>query len=316
MLHPSRWALVGLVALLLALAACGGSRETGSPTVTSAATETASAFPTTVQGANGELALDRRPVRVVSLSPTATESLFAIGAGEQVIAVDDQSTHPAEAPRTDLSGFQPNVEAIAGFRPDLVVAAFDPGGLVRGLGKLDVPVLLQPAAVDLDEAYRQIEALGTATGHAKEAAALAESMRSGIDELAESMPAETRGLSVYHEVSPDHFSVTSKTFIGSVYELLGFRNVADEAGGAAPDFPQLSAEYILSADPDLIVLADTTCCGQTAEKVADRPGWDTLRAVEEGNVILVDDDIAARWGPRTVDFVEAVVQATAGVEGS
>ena len=315
MFHRALSAL-GAVLLACVLAGCGGSDETGSPATTSPTTATPSAFPATVEGANGEVTLERRPERVVSLSPTATESLFALGAGEQVVAVDDQSNHPAEAPRTDLSGFQPNVEAIAGFEPDLVVAGFDPGGLVRGLDRLDVPVLLQPSAGDLEEAYAQIEELGSATGHADEASALVDSMRSRIDALADSVPPGRRGASVYHEISPDHFSATSKTFIGSVYRLLGLRNIADESGGAAPDFPQLSAEYILTADPDLIVLADTTCCGQTLEKLARRPGWDTLRAVEEGNVLPVDDDLAARWGPRTADFVELVVRALGGEEES
>jgi iron complex transport system substrate-binding protein len=310
--------LSALAASLLALmlAACGGSGESGAPTTSSSAAEPPAAFPVTVTAADGELVLERAPERIVSLSPTATESLFAIGAGDQVVAVDDQSNHPAEAPRTDLSSFQPNVEAVAGFEPDLVVASFDPGGLVPGLGKLEIPVLLQESPTDLDGAYEQIETLGEATGHADEAAAVVEDMRSRIEELAASAGPEARGLTVYHEISPDFFSATAQTFIGSVYELLGLRNIADEAGGGAPDFPQLSAEYILDADPDVIVLADTTCCGQTAEKAAARPGWDTLSAIQEGNVVPVDDDLAARWGPRTVDFVEVVARALAEAGGS
>jgi iron complex transport system substrate-binding protein len=309
---------LALAALLLALvlAACGGSGETGAPTTSSSAAEPPAAFPVTVASADGELVLEQAPQRIVSLSPTATESLFAIGAGDQVVAVDDQSNHPAEAPRTDLSSFQPNVEAVAGFEPDLVVASFDPGGLVRGLGKLEIPVLLQASPTDLGAAYEQIETLGEATGHANEAAAVVEDMQSRIDELTASAEPDARGLTVYHEISPDFFSATSQTFIGSVYELLGLRNIADEAGGGAPDFPQLSAEYILDADPDVIVLADTTCCGQTAEKAAARPGWDTLSAIQEGNVVPVDDDLAARWGPRTVDFVEVVARSLAEAGGS
>lgn len=314
----SNRSLSAVAALLLALmlAACGGSGETAAPTTSGSAAEPPAAFPVTVAAADGELVLEKAPERIVSLSPTATESLFAIGAGDQVVAVDDQSNHPAEAPRTDLSSFQPNVEAVAGFDPDLVVASFDPGGLVPGLGKLEIPVLLQESPPDLDGAYEQIETLGEATGHADEAAAIVEDMRSRIEDLAASAEPEARGLTVYHEISPDFFSATSQTFIGSVYEQLGLRNIADEAGGGAPDFPQLSAEYILDADPDVIVLADTTCCGQTAEKAAARPGWDTLSAIQENNVVPVDDDLAARWGPRTVDFIEVVARALAEAEGS
>jgi iron complex transport system substrate-binding protein len=322
-------ALPLVLALGLGFAACGGSGgETGgapaateSPATTEsaatqpAATETAEpAFPVTIEAENGSVVLEARPERIVSLSPTATESLFAIGAGDQVIAVDDQSNFPAGAPVTDLSGFTPNIEAIASYEPDLVVAGFDPGELVEGLEKIGVTVLLQPAAADLEDAYEQIEELGEATGH-PEAAELVESMQTEIEALAASLPAAADGLSVYHELGPDFFSATSKTFIGSVYRLLGFENIADEASGAAPDYPQLSAEYIVSADPDLIVLADSKCCNQTPESVAKRPGWKEIGAVSEGNVVPVDDDIASRWGPRTVDFVEVIVEAaTNGTE--
>jgi iron complex transport system substrate-binding protein len=304
----------------LALAGCGGGddEEAAPPSpATSAASEPAPAsFPVTVEAENGSLVLDERPDRIVSLSPTATESLFAIGAGEQVIAVDDQSTYPAEAPRTSLSGFQPNVEAIAGYEPDLVVAGFDPGGLVDGLEAVGVPVLLQTDAQDLEDAYEQIEELGAVTGNVEEAEEVAEGMEERIGELVESAPPGVEGLSVYHEISPDFFSATSKTFIGSVYELLGLENIADEAGAEAPDYPQLSAEYIVSANPDLIVLADTKCCGQTAAKVAARPGWKGMTAVADGDVVPADDDIASRWGPRTVDFVEVVVDGLAEAGGS
>jgi iron complex transport system substrate-binding protein len=309
--------LAALAAVLLALAlvSCGGDEEpAAAPATSSAATETAAPeFPVTVEADNGPVTIAERPDAIVSLSATATESLFAIGAGDQVIAVDDQSNYPADAPVTDLSGFQPNVEAIAGYEPDLVVAAYDPGGLVDGLEKLDIPVLLQDAAPDLDAAYEQIETLGAATGKVAGAAEVVESMRSEIEELAESATGAA-GATVYHELGPDFFTATSDTFIGSVYELLGLENIADDAGDeASGGYPQLSAEFIVDANPDLIVLADTKCCEQTAATVAERPGWKQIDAVEEGNVVEADDDIASRWGPRTVEFVELVVSSLSGV---
>ena len=157
--------------LALSLAACGSDEapERASDGDGASPTSDTSSFPVTVQGTNGEIGIDDRPVRIVSLSPTATEDLFAIGAGEQVIAVDDQSNFPPEAPVTDLSGFQPNTEAIAGYEPDLVIAAYDPGGLVTGLEKLDIPVLLQDAAPNLNAAYEQIGTLGVATGNVESA---------------------------------------------------------------------------------------------------------------------------------------------------
>jgi iron complex transport system substrate-binding protein len=297
------------VLVVLVLAACGSN---GAPQAspTQAAAPPAEPFPVTVESAGAPVTIATRPQRIVSLSPTATESLFAIHAGDQVVAVDDQSNYPAEAPHSKLSGYQPNVEAIAGYRPDLVVAAFDPSGLVKGLRKLGIPVLLQPAATNLGDAYAEIEDLGLATGHEPGAKAVVTRMRDRIAELVASASAG-KSIAVYHELGPDYFSATSKTFIGSIYKLLGAENIADGAGGKAPDYPQLSAEYILSANPEVIVLSDTKCCGQSSETVAGRPGWSKIAAVRNGHVIPVDDDIASRWGPRTVDFVEIVARAIA-----
>jgi cobalamin transport system substrate-binding protein len=310
--------LAALAAVLLALvlASCGEDDDTAAgPATSSAAVETTAApeFPVTVEADNGPVTLEEEPDAVVSLSATATESLFAIGAGEQVIAVDDQSDFPAEAPATDLSGFEPNVEAIASYEPDLVVAAYDPGGLVDGLERLDIPVLLQDAAPDLDAAYEQIEALGVATGHVDGAATVVKSMRIEIEELVASVPG-AEGATVYHELGPDYFSATSDTFIGSVYELFGLVNVADAAADAdAGGYPQLSGEYIVSESPDVIVLADTKCCEQTAETVTKRSGWDQVEAVANGDIIEADDDIASRWGPRTVDFVALIAESLEGI---
>ncbi len=321
MLHRPLAALAAvLLALALALAACGGDDDAAAPppSTSSAAVETTQApaeFPVTVEADNGSVTLEEEPDAIVSLSATATESLFAIGAGEQVIAVDDQSNFPADAPVTDLSGFQPNVEAIAGYEPDLVIAAYDPGGLVEGLETLDIPVLLQDAAPDLDAAYEQIETLGEATGNVEGAETVVESMRIEIEELAASAPGAA-GATVYHELGPDFFTATSDTFIGSVYELFGLVNIADAADAAdAGGYPQLSGEYIVSESPDVIVLADTKCCEQTAETVAGRPGWDQVEAVANGDIVEADDDIASRWGPRTVDFVELIAQALQGIGG-
>jgi iron complex transport system substrate-binding protein len=253
------------------------------------------------------------PKRIVSLSPTATETLFAIGAGKQVIAVDDQSSYPKRAPRTKLSGFTPNVEAIAEYRPDLVVIAYDPGGLRDSLRKLHIRVVLQDAAKTLREAYGQIEQLGSIAGHRKQAAALVARMKRQIAKLVAHGRKRGKGLSYYHELTPDFYSVTSKTFVGRVYSLFGLRNIADAADRTGSGYPQLSAEYIVSAAPDLIVLADTVCCGQTPRTVASRPGWSRIPAVRTGLILRIDDSIASRWGPRIVNLVRAVDSALSRV---
>jgi iron complex transport system substrate-binding protein len=252
-------------------------------------------------------ALARTPQRIVSLSPTATESLFAIGAGAQVVAVDDQSDYPKRAPRTSLSGYTPNLEAIAGYRPDLVVLSGDANDVVGGLRKLGIRVLLQPAAKNLAGAYAEIRQLGAVTGHIRGAGAVVTKMKRAIASVLKATP--RHALSVYHELTPDFYSATSRTFIGRIYKLFGLRNIADAADSSGIGYPQLSAEYILSANPSLIVLADTRCCGQSAKAVGNRPGWDSLAAVRRGSVIGIDDSVASRWGPRIVQFVRAVGKA-------
>ncbi len=253
------------------------------------------------------------PERIVSLSPTHTEMLFAIGAGDQVVAVEEFSDYPPEARElpNDLSGFEPNVEAIAGFEPDLVVIGGDFTGLGDQLAQLGIASWDGPAAMTLDDTYRQIEQLGSVTGHVDEAQELVASMRSRIMDIVEAAPVPAEPLDYYHELDSTLFSADSTTFIGEVYSLLGLRNIADGAEGESFGFPQLNAEFIVSADPDLIFLADTKCCEVTAASVAGRPGWDVIAAVENGNVIEMDDDLASRWGPRIVDYLEEVAAAVA-----
>lgn len=298
------------VAVALVLTGCGGAGPAGQPAP--AAGE--GSFPVTIRAANGEVRIPRQPGRIVSLSPTATEMLFAIGAGGLVVAADSFSNHPPEAPDTDLSGLEPNVEALAELDPDLVVMSIDPGDVEASLGALGIPALLHPAAERLEDTYEQIEQLGAATGHRRGAAELVASMRSDIDRLVRDLPEAAAGSTYYHELDQTFFTVTSETFIGQVYGLLGLRSIADEAEGGAPGYPQLSAEFILEADPDLIFLADTKCCGVTAESVAERPGWSHLTAVRRGAVVELDDDVASRWGPRIVDFLRTVAGAVSRLE--
>jgi iron complex transport system substrate-binding protein len=312
-----RRTLIAFLALaFLATPACGEEAAPGAVPANSAGSASSgsmpaeSAFPVTVGG----VTVPGQPQRIVSLSATATEILFAIDAGAQVVAVDDQSNYPSTAPMTKLSGFQPNVEAIAGHSPDLVVVSFDPGGLVKSLRALDIPTLIQPAAASLRDTYQQIADLGNATGHGEEATTVVAEMRSDIAAIVASVPEPSRTLRVYHELDDTYYSATSRTFVGKIYRAFGLENIADGAHGKAGDYPQLSSEYIVSADPDLIVLADTKCCGQSADTVRARPGWSSISALHTGEVLAADDDIVSRWGPRVVDFFRLVADAIIAIE--
>src|SRR5262249_20122892 len=242
-------ALVGIA--LLFVSACGSdspdSADTTAPTtsatnaITPATSATAScAEPTassatagselaggySVKAANGTVTLPSKPKRIVSLSPTATEMLFAIGAGKQVIAVDDQSNYPPEATavKTDLSSYQPNVEAVAGYQPDLVVISRD-ANLQSQLESLGLDVWSGPAATTFDGAYGQIEQLGAKTGHVADAAKVVADMRTKLDALAKDVPATSTPLSVYHELDQTGYAAASNTFIGQVYEMFGLKNI-------------------------------------------------------------------------------------------
>ena len=316
-----------LLAVLLVLPACSAEGGTGTTTAGPSATTTtgatvttidlattmASGFPVTVEVYNGSVTIETRPEEIVSLSSTATEMLFAIGAAAQIVAVDDQSNYPAEAPITDLSGFTPNIEAILAYQPDLVVIGYEPGELVDTLSAAGVPVLFYNAALTVDDTYRQIEALGRATGHVQEAGAVNESIQTDLENVVAGAPEVPEGTTYYHEVDNTYYTATSSTFIGTLYSLFGLENIADpaDADGAAFGYPQLSAEFIVAADPDLIFLADSFY-GETPETVAARPGWEVLTAVQEGHVIPLDSDIVSRWGPRIVEFAQAVSDALSG----
>ena len=274
--------LIGvLVGLAFVASACGDDDDDSAAlpaaqaaVTTAAATEppVTTATPATTQPAAATTAPAEAPVpsRIVSLSPTATEMLYAIGAGDQVLAVDDDSNYPPETAdkMPGLNGFEPNVEAIAGLEPDLVATDCTNPDLLSQFDTLGVAHWEGPAAVTFDDIYTQIEQLGAVTGHVAEAAELVGQMQSDIASVIDALPDLPEPLTYYHELDPNGFwSVTSDTFIGLVYTEAGLVNIADAVGEDNP-YPQLNAEFIVSEDPDLIFLACTKYCGETPETVA------------------------------------------------
>lgn len=305
---------IALLLSILAMAACGGAIANTTTTTGEATTTTVTQtpnssipdqFPVTLTAANGEVEIESEPTAVISLSPSATENLFAVGAGDQVVAVDDQSNYPASAPVTDLSGFTPNLEAILSYDPDLVVITFDPGGILEGLAAVGVPVLLLPSATSLDDAYSEIEVLGAATGHLADAAQVVSNMQTEIDEIVSEIGPTLAGTSIYHELDPTYYTVSSHSYVGELYEMLGLVNIADAGDPDGFGYPQLSAEYIVSEDPDVILLADAGF-GESLETLKQRPGWSEMSAVQSGSVIAVDPDLSSRWTPRSVVFMRDV----------
>jgi iron complex transport system substrate-binding protein len=317
----------GLFAVLLLIAAACSPAEAESTTTTDAGVTTTEApattstttaptttvgdgFPVTVTDDAGSVTIDERPESIISLSAVATEMLFEVGAGDQVVAVDDQSNYPSTAPMTDLSGFTPNLEAILSYEPDLVFITFDPGDLTAGLEAAGVPVILFDAAATLEDVYRQIDVIGRATGNLEDARTANEAIRSDLDDVVAGSGDLGEGVTYYHEIDSNLYTVTSSTFFGEIYGLFGMVNIADPADedGSAFGYPQLASEFVVARDPDIVFLANTAY-GASAETVAQRPGWDAMSAIQNGRIVELDSDIASRWGPRIVDFARSIAEA-------
>ena len=320
---PQRLTAAVLVAVAAAAALAGCSSASSVTAAAAHAPATPKSilvpvFPTTVAAPNGSVTIKREPTRIVSLDPTATEDLYAMGAGTQVVAVDQDSDYPPGVPVTSLSGLTPNIEAIAKYNPSLVIASQNSGGLVSGLGKLGIPVLIEPAVSTLSGAYQQIEQIGRATGHYNQSTEIVQNMTEVITDTVNQVGTKYRGTTYYWELSNDpYYSATSATFIGHVLGMFGLKNIADAASKPADGgYPELSEEYIVTAKPQLIFLADNEPAdgGQTPGIVARRPGWAGIPAVADHDIFGLNDDIASRWGPRLPSLVNEIANALATVK--
>ena len=277
---------------------------------------TATKYPLVITSGGYTTTIAKKPTRIISLSPSATESLFEIGAGKQVLAVDSLSNFPKSAPITELSAFEPNVEAIAALKPDLVVLSVDAMKSMvvkEALEKLKIPVLMEKAPENLAQAYKGIEVLGAVTDHTSEAKKVTFKMAALIKSILNRSKKNVK-ITFFHELDNTLYSVTSDTFIGKVYKDFGLINIADKAAGAdSYGYPQLSAEYVLKTDPDIIFLADAEY-GESPATVRARAGWSGITAVTKKNVFALPNDIPSRWGPRLVDFYRTVAASLSKVK--
>jgi iron complex transport system substrate-binding protein len=252
------------------------------------------------------------PQRIISLSPSATEILFAIGAGNHVIAVDDNSNFPKNAPFSKLSSFTPNVEAIAAKHPDFVIlqsSATKAKEVQAQLKKLNISVFIEETPSQIVDAYQEFLELGKLSGHSKESVRFVAKMKREIREIV-SHGRKSRPVSIYHELDNTLYSASSSTFIGQIYRDFNFSNIADAANTAASaGYPQLTAEYIVKSNPVVIFLADGQY-GESQATLKARAGWNNIKAVKSGNVLILPPDIPNRWGPRLVDLYRFIASAT------
>ena len=245
------------------------------------------------------------PKRIISLSPSITEILFEIGSGNQVIAVDNLSNYPNEAPITDISAYDPNVEAISLLNPDLVILSYNIKNLKAALKKIGIETIYLPAPLNFEDILDQIDYLGLQTGNEDKAKKLISKMKNRMKTLQKLRENET-ATKIYHEIDPNYYSPSKFSFIGDIYQKLNYKNVADKADISNLGYPKLSPELIISENPDLIVLPGKD--NKYVEKVKLRPGWGYIEAVKKNNFLLTNNDIASRWGPRILNFASILVE--------
>jgi iron complex transport system substrate-binding protein len=275
----------------------------------------ATKYPITVKFGGYTTKIVKKPTKIISLSPSATEIFYAVGAGSQILAVDNLSNYPANAPVSEISAFEPSVEAILAKKPDLVLLSIDSTKapqIRNALVKLGIPVLMEKAPATLKDVYAENTLLARVTDCQAGAVKLNASMAKSIKEILAKAKKSSK-IRIFHELDDTYYSVTSNTFIGKVYKDFGAVNIADAAAGADNSgYPQLSAEYLLKSDPQVIFLADAQY-GVTADSVSKRAGWSQISAVKNKKIVELPADIPSRWGPRLVDFYKLIGASLAKV---
>lgn len=307
-LHPRAVSLV--VASLCAIALACSDNEAPTSTAATAAAQAggvAAAFPRTITDSSGAaVTIAAQPQRIVSLSPGATEILYAIGAGARVIATDRFSDYPAAAkalPKLEYS--QPSAEAAVALAPQLVIMTTRQREQVQQFRDLKLTVLYIEEGESIDAVYRTITLFGEITGETPAAAQLVSSMRARIERVTAAVADVRQGPRVFYELSADLYTVAPATFIGGMLSALKAQNVA---AGATSPFPQLTAEAVLGADPEVVILSDAAY-GESLQTVGARPGWAAVSAVKNRRVYPIDADIVNRPGPRIAEGMEALARA-------
>lgn len=265
-----------------------------------------------VDGLGKQFALDKPAEKIVSLSPPLTEILFAVGAGEQVIARDSFSDYPPAAQvLPDIGGGYSNydLESILSLEPDLVIAgSINTPEMVQSLQDLGLTVFYLSNPADLDGTLEAIQTLGSLSGHSQEARELADELQQRMDAVALALENIEEMPQVYYELDATDpakpYTPGPHTFYSDLISKAGGTNIGDTMES---EWAQVSLEHLLLLDPDIIILGDAMW-GVTPESLLDRPGWDALSAVKSGQVMPFDDNLIARFGPRQVDGLEQLAK--------
>ena len=313
------WLLPLTLALALLAAACAPAAtpvSVATPTATNetAATPTApSAQIGVTDGLGREVTLDAPATKIVSLAPSNTEIVFALGAGDRLIGRDDFSDYPPDAAAVpSIGSLYPsvNAEAVVALEPDLVLAAgiTNPEDVQR-LADLGLTVYSSRINTTLEDIYADIADIGRLIGRAEEADAMVADMRARVAAVTTKTSAAAEKPVVFYEIDATEpskpWTPGPNSFIGQLVGMAGGTNAGDIA---TDQYAQLSLEQLVAQDPEVIILGSATYGGQTPELVAQRTGWETLSAVQNGAVYTFDDNLVSRPGPRVVDGLEELAR--------
>ena len=263
-------------------------------------------------GLNRNVKLSGTPQRIVSLAPSNTEILFAVGAGKQVVGRDSFSDYPAEAKSVQDIGGSMNkydTEAIVALHPDLVLAGeINTPELVSSLGQLGLTVYYLPNPATLEAMYANLETVGQLTGHRSEAAALVKSLKQRVDAVDARIKPLNSSPTVYYELDATDptkpYTAGPATFVDLLITRAGGNNIGRSL---TSQWAQISLEQVLVADPAVIILGDSAY-GTTVDSVKQRTGWSGLAAVKNGRIYPFEDNLVSRPGPRLVDGLEALAK--------
>lgn len=322
-----------LVAAILGLTACAPAptptptEKIVQPTTVPTATDEPTAEPTDVptntpepteapivltDDLGNEITLEGPAQKIVSLSPSMTESLFALGAGDRIIARESNSTYPEEAQEIeDIGAIWEGlpVEKIVSLEPDLVVAAeiISPDQ-VNQLRDVGLTVFWQENPEDFQGLYENLEEIARLVDQGPEEDELVSSLKERVSAVEKKLEEVDEEPLVFYELDAtdpsNPYTVGAGSFISYIINKAGGQNLGDALEGG---YPQISSEEIIAQDPDYILLGDAQY-GVTAQAVAERPGWDQLTAVQEGRVVEINDDLVSLPGPRLVEGLEEVAK--------
>ena len=305
---------LALVLMLGILVGCGSTEESSESNKNNEQTkEQTAAFPVTItDDAGNEVTIEEQPDSIVSLLPSVTETLFALGLDDEIVGVSDYDNYPAEtADKEKVGSMDLNMEAILALEPDVaflqdyhVTNASDG---IKQLQEAGIEVVIVEIGSTFDSVYKSIEMIGKATGKSTEADQIVTDMKGTVKGLQEKAEGITETKSVWVEISPqpDIYTAGNGTYINEMLEMIGVVNVAGDLEG----WPKVSEEEAVNMNPDVILTTYGYYVEDASEQILARDGWQEVTAVKNEEVYDIHSDMVTRSGPRLVEGMEEIAKA-------